>query len=139
MHLSMKPGMTKKGGTVGQWNLEREISYLGTREVVFCQVLLSSCDIVFTTEQWVGYGLDCFPSKMAGLGQKTLSQCVEKMKTHSPECLAQLYRGHFTDPERSYRVFETVVVHVEVGRVCGAADLRDVGGLTVAYVVPVDA
>lgn len=39
----------------------------------------------------------------------------------------------------AYRVLQAVVVHVEVGRVCRAADFWDVGGLARQDVFPVDA
>lgn len=39
----------------------------------------------------------------------------------------------------AYRVLQAVVVHVEVGRVCWAADFWDVGGLARQDVFPVDA
>lgn len=38
-----------------------------------------------------------------------------------------------------YRVLEAVVIHVKVWRVRWAADFRDVGGVTVADVLPVNA
>lgn len=39
----------------------------------------------------------------------------------------------------SYTVFETIVIHIKVGGVSGAADFRDVGGFACADVVPVNA
>ena len=77
----------------------REISYLGTREVVFCQVLLSSCDIVYTAEQWVGRDLDCFPFQDGWTWLENIeSVCQKNKSTHGPECLASLHRGHRVNP-----------------------------------------
>lgn len=39
----------------------------------------------------------------------------------------------------TYWILQAVILHVKVGGVSGAADFRDVGSLTSADVVPVDA